>query len=228
MRKGKAMKRLALISIVVAALGGGVAYATIPDSSGVIHACMLKNLGTIRLIDTATGQKCSATFETVVDWNERGQQGLPGATGPAGPQGPKGDKGDEGPQGPEGPAGPAGQPGPGASTFTATVASGTDTLVALDNGVTLTGSCATSTVGVGLGANLLEASGLLTKDTAIEPVDFGAPNFVAVWWDESASDIDFTGLARNAGTNSGKFARIDVHGHFGSPCSFWGMIIPSS
>lgn len=220
------MKRL-IIGVIASglALAAGVAYATIPDSGGVIHACMLKSLGTIRLIDPANGQKCSAAFETAVEWNERGQQGLPGATGPAGPPGPKGDKGDEGPQGAQGPAGPQ---GPGATTFTATVASGTDTLATLDNGVTLYGGCATSTVGVGLSANLLEASGLLTKDSAIEPVDFNPSNFIASWIDGSPSDVDFTGLARNAGTNPGKFARIDVHGHFGSPCTFWGMVIPSS
>jgi hypothetical protein len=85
------MKRLALISIAGLALAGGVAYATIPDVDGVIHACMLKKVGTIRLIDSAAGQSCSATLETPVDWSKQGPQG---ATGPAGP---KGDQGDRGP-----------------------------------------------------------------------------------------------------------------------------------
>ena len=91
------MKRLIIGVIAGVALAGGVAYATIPDSGGVIHACMLKNLGTIRLVDPATGQKCSASLETAVDWNRQGPQG---ESGPAGPAGPKGDKGDQGERGP--------------------------------------------------------------------------------------------------------------------------------
>jgi hypothetical protein len=87
------MKRLALITTVGLALAGGVAYATIPDSGGVIHACRLKGIGTLRAIDSDAGQKCSG-LETELDWNQRGPQG------PAGPQGPKGDKGDPGERGP--------------------------------------------------------------------------------------------------------------------------------
>jgi hypothetical protein len=38
-------------TLVAAAIAGGVAYATIPDANNVYNACMLKSLGTIRLID---------------------------------------------------------------------------------------------------------------------------------------------------------------------------------
>jgi hypothetical protein len=87
------MKRLALITTAGIALAGGVAYATIPDSGGVIHACRLKGVGTLRAIDSDAGQKCSS-LEAELDWNQRGPQG------PAGSQGPKGDKGDPGERGP--------------------------------------------------------------------------------------------------------------------------------
>ena len=110
------MKRLALISIAGIALAGGVAYATIPDGGGVIHACMLKNVGTIRLIDPAAGQKCSPTLEIAVDWNQRGQQGNAGPVGPSGPAGPAGEKGDPGSPGPTGATGATGPQGPKGDT----------------------------------------------------------------------------------------------------------------
>ena len=71
------------IAVALFAVVGGVAYATIPDASGVYHAC-LKN-GSIRMIDSATEQ-CKAT-ETEITWSKTGQ---PGPAGPAGPQGPQG------------------------------------------------------------------------------------------------------------------------------------------
>jgi hypothetical protein len=94
------MKRLALISVLVAALAGGVAYATIPDGEGVIHACYRSDSGAVRLIETPD-QKCF-DGEAAIDWNQRGPIGPAGPVGPAGPAGPPG------PAGPQGPAGPAG------------------------------------------------------------------------------------------------------------------------
>jgi len=46
-------KRLALIAAAALAVlaAAGVAYATIPSSSGVYTGCVLKGVGTIRLID---------------------------------------------------------------------------------------------------------------------------------------------------------------------------------
>src|SRR5690242_16275523 len=125
------MKRLALWVLVGAgvALAGGVAYATIPDGSGVIHACYARSGGALHVIDTAS-DSCKST-ETPLDWNtqgvpgpqgpqgpkgDKGDKGDTGDTGPQGLQGPKGDKGDTGdtgPQGPPGPAGPAGTDGEG-------------------------------------------------------------------------------------------------------------------
>ena len=46
------MKRFATsLVVVVLVLGGSAAFAAIPGPDGVIHACMLKGVGTIRIID---------------------------------------------------------------------------------------------------------------------------------------------------------------------------------
>jgi hypothetical protein len=109
--------------MAVLAIGGGVAYATIPGAGGVIHGCYAKLGGSLRVVDTGT---CRAT-ESPLSWNQMGQQGPQGLQGPQGPQGPQGAKGDAGPQGPAGqqgakgdtgstgptgPQGPQGDPGP--------------------------------------------------------------------------------------------------------------------
>jgi len=54
---------------------GSVAWATVPDGGGVIHAC-LKN-GAVRIVDTDAGQSCKAS-EQPLDWNVAGQPGAPG------------------------------------------------------------------------------------------------------------------------------------------------------
>src|SRR2546421_432615 len=93
------MKRFVLGAVVGLALASGVAYATIPDSGGVIHACMLNKIGTVRIIDPSQGQKCSASLETPIDWNQKGGAGARGPTGSAGTNGSRG---------PTGPAGVSG------------------------------------------------------------------------------------------------------------------------
>lgn len=60
---------------------GGAAWASIPDPSGVIHACRLtsgKKVGLLRVIDTGAGQSCKAT-ETPLSWNQTGPRGASGA-----------------------------------------------------------------------------------------------------------------------------------------------------
>jgi len=89
----------------------GIAYATIPDISGLISAWYSSTSGALRVIDSAA--KCSAA-ERALSWNQTGPagpQGLKGATGAAGAQGPKGDAGAAGPQGPQGAKGDAGTAG---------------------------------------------------------------------------------------------------------------------
>ena len=95
-----------LIGLLAAALFGGVAWAAIPDSSGVIHTCYSQSTGTWRPIDYPT-QKCKSG-ETQLDLNQKGPKV---DTGPAGPKGDPGVKGDTGPAGPKGDSGPQGLKG---------------------------------------------------------------------------------------------------------------------
>jgi hypothetical protein len=90
------MKRQTLLTAVISALAasaiaGGVAWASIPDTSKVFSACMLNGVGTIRLIDkslpsTNFMSHCTDR-ETEVSWNQQGLQGLQGIQGPAGKDG---------------------------------------------------------------------------------------------------------------------------------------------
>jgi hypothetical protein len=90
-------RRVIVVAVVAALLAAGGAYATIPDSNGVIHGCSANKDGSLRVIDPGAGQSC-ATKESPLDWD---------AKGPAGPQGPAGPTGPTGPTGPQGPAGSA-------------------------------------------------------------------------------------------------------------------------
>jgi hypothetical protein len=114
-------RRMVLLGTVALASIAGVAYAAIPDSSGVIHGCYVTKTGVLSVIDSSA--KCGAS-QTALNWNQTGPKGATGPAGPAGsvgPAGPAGAKGDPGPIGPAGPAGakgdtgsagPAGPPGP--------------------------------------------------------------------------------------------------------------------
>src|SRR4029450_7668841 len=77
------------------ALVAGVAYGSIPDAQGVIHACYKTDSGQVRVIDGGAGLPREAALE----WSQTGPQGLPG---PKGDQGPKGDPGPPGPPGQSG------------------------------------------------------------------------------------------------------------------------------
>jgi hypothetical protein len=89
----KSKKLTFLLAGALAALTfGSIAWAAIPDASGVIHGCYSPNgaLATngtqLNILDGASAA-CSKGQKEIT-WN---QQGPPGA------QGPKGDKGDQGP-----------------------------------------------------------------------------------------------------------------------------------
>jgi len=69
------------LAIALAAVGG-VAYSSIPDGQGVIHACYTDGTGALRVIDTAGSDSCRGG-ETALDWNQQGQPGLPGPPGVA-------------------------------------------------------------------------------------------------------------------------------------------------
>lgn len=63
-------------------LVGGVAVASIPDASGVIHGCRKTNGGALSVIDSAT-QTCPAGT-VALNWSQTGPTGPSGPTGPPG------------------------------------------------------------------------------------------------------------------------------------------------
>jgi hypothetical protein len=71
---------------VLTAGGWFTAYASIPDSSGVIHGCYTKASGSLRVIDTGAAATCRVG-ETPLDWSQTGPQGSQGTQGPQGPAG---------------------------------------------------------------------------------------------------------------------------------------------
>jgi hypothetical protein len=83
---------VAAAAVAIAGLGAGIAYASIPDGSGVIHACYQSPPPThganLQVIDTGAGGSCSGGM-TALTWNQTGPQGPTGATGATGPAGPQ-------------------------------------------------------------------------------------------------------------------------------------------
>jgi hypothetical protein len=85
MTRGTRASLVATITVLVVTLAVGIAYSVIPDSTGVIHACMTakatKN-GThsVKLLDTAAASTCPKGW-TPVSWNATGPQGEPGPPG---------------------------------------------------------------------------------------------------------------------------------------------------
>src|SRR5262245_61466878 len=106
-------KAAAVATAVVVVCGTGVAFAAIPDGSGVIHGCYsasgskATNGAQLNILDNASAS-CSKG-QTEVTWNQTGPQGLTGPQGPTGPQGATGPQGSTGPQGQGGAKGDAGQ-----------------------------------------------------------------------------------------------------------------------
>jgi hypothetical protein len=71
---GGPMKGKLALLIAVVAIAGGIAFATIPDSEGVIHACYGQD-GSLRVIDDSTG-KCRP-HEKPLTWSQ-GTTGISG------------------------------------------------------------------------------------------------------------------------------------------------------
>lgn len=59
------------VVVVGLLVAGGIAYATIPDSGGVIHGCYQKEDGQLRVIDVQAGGACRAS-EQSLDWSAGG------------------------------------------------------------------------------------------------------------------------------------------------------------
>jgi large subunit ribosomal protein L7/L12 len=121
MRRSGLIKRatghgvLAATIAALAASSVGVAVAAIPGD-GQINGCSSKVGGVVRVIDVKKGQKCHATREKPIAWNQTGPAGAPGAPGPAGAKGEQGPAGANGERGPAGPQGEPGAPGPKGET----------------------------------------------------------------------------------------------------------------
>ena len=109
-------RRRVLLAALPLVLVTGVALAAQPGgrraSSAVIHACVNKKTGLVRIVAACR------RGESAMTWNAQGARGPSGVPGAAGPQGPAGlagaagAKGDTGPQGAAGSPGPAGPQGP--------------------------------------------------------------------------------------------------------------------
>ena len=146
-----------------------------------------------------------------------------GAQGSTGPQGVPGGTGSQGPLGPQ---------GPGATTFTATVPGpeAMVTIATLSNGITIAGRCGPGIEEVGVwlsttsGAPLEVGGTYDTKGTTPTEIDDNKADNHEQY--EGATYLDLTVIA--ADSTIGKFDQITVHEDFGSPCTFWGMSIPSS
>src|SRR5262245_10124335 len=92
-RKEADMDRLRRLSrggrpLLALAVGGAIfgiataVQADIPDS-GLIHGCYKSTGGSLRVIDSSSGGKCSPS-EAPLSWNQRGPTGATGPPGPAG------------------------------------------------------------------------------------------------------------------------------------------------
>jgi len=91
----RAMIFTVLGSLVIAggiSFGADAAFASIPDSGGVIHGCYKANASgkraSLGVIDTALSGGVCPSGQTEVDWNQTGPTGPAGATGATGPAGP--------------------------------------------------------------------------------------------------------------------------------------------
>jgi hypothetical protein len=74
----------------MAAVAGGIAYATIPDNAGVAHTCYQTKDGALRVIDPAQGETCNAKKEQSLDFYSKA--GADAAFGGATAKAPDSDK----------------------------------------------------------------------------------------------------------------------------------------
>jgi hypothetical protein len=72
--------RLIAVMVVGLLLVGGIAWAAIPDSSGVIHGCYKLSNGSVIVIDSEAGQTCPSGY-AALNWNQTGPVGPPGLSG---------------------------------------------------------------------------------------------------------------------------------------------------
>ncbi|MFL5828337.1 MAG: Hcp family type VI secretion system effector [Solirubrobacteraceae bacterium] len=96
---GRPWKAVLLVTIGAAGGAAALAVASVPDPSGVIHACVATTASNgrpttttganLRIIDPSAGQSCTnaagaAPAEASIAWNTAGPPGAPGAAGAPG------------------------------------------------------------------------------------------------------------------------------------------------
>ena len=235
-------RRRVLLAAVPLVLVTGVALAAQPGgrraSSAVIHACVNKKTGLVRIVAACR------RGESAMTWNAqgaRGPSGVPGAAGPQGPAGlagaagakgdtgPQGAAGSPGPAGPQGPAGPAGPSLPSLESLNGVGchlagAPGTATLT-YDAGGVATLKCVPT--GVGSSAQI-RVNELMTGSTGAASNEFvelfNAGSSAAdvggfkVAYRSSAGTSDITLVTIPAGTNipAGGFYLLGGSGYLGS------------
>jgi hypothetical protein len=217
-RLSSLMPSPAMAVAFAALLAACTGLAVAAGSSGqVIHACANKKTGALRIANTS---KCRHG-ELPVRWN---QTGPPGARGLAGANGVNGAPG-TGQQGEQGPQ------GPGATSFSTTLLQGNSnaTLLTLGNGLKVGGTCTNGPANVAVVVetvgltSTLQASGTGTNTGGVFMAD---ANLEPVVGANDTKRVDLDVIARDS--TIGKFVRVDVHGEFGVPCTYWGMVTPTS
>jgi hypothetical protein len=103
--KPSARNAVVVGALLASAAIGTAAWATIPDSSGVIHGCFKKSGGALRVVDSSV--VACASNEIALEWSQTGPPGPRGAPGPPGAPGEPGPPGAPGLPGEPGPPGPA-------------------------------------------------------------------------------------------------------------------------
>lgn len=158
---------------LVVGIGSAAVYASIPDGSGVIHACYNNSTGMTRIIDDSS-QTCRGG-ETAITWNQTGPQG---------------------PQGPQGPPGSGGGSGlvsnlVGANFTGASLQyrnfSGADLHNAIFTGANLTGA---SFNGANLSGTTIDARAARNSATSIQNADFSGANFTSATFIPDCSSTD--------------------------------------
>jgi hypothetical protein len=236
--------RLLLIVTALLAVGGGIAYATIPSSSGVIQGCYQMTSGTLRVIGTnptVGGGKCSSS-EKPLTWNQRGPTGARGATGLRGVTGATGATGANGTTGATGAKGATGADGTngtsGAISGQTVVPTGNSSVLSfLANGIILVGGC-TGTVPQGVTIRLqrsaafgtpnVDAYGFLNQDGVVGSVNATDLPFVQLG-DIGVVAVDYAGITTLHGQSD--FAQVSAHGASlgaGNGCRVSWVVTPGS
>jgi hypothetical protein len=114
-RPSRVLLALGGAAALVAAGAGVSTWASVPDSSGVIHGCYRSSTGTLKILDTSKHKTC-ASGSHEISWNQTGPTGAKGPRGHKGAKGDAGAKGDTGATGLTGPKGDTGASGPKGDT----------------------------------------------------------------------------------------------------------------